>query len=228
MQTTKLRALASVIVFALTWQASNAADLGGWTPRANSAPEPVYYSPIDTARWTGAYLGVAGGYSFGDTDVLNGNTNILSFDQSGGLGWIYGGYNWQFGNFVTGVEADIGTGSFNGSERTGISEIGASLNYTGSIRGRAGVLLTPAFLVYGTAGFAWSDMDITRLGTTASQTFTGYDVGAGTELNVSGPWSLRLEYIYTDLSSETITRSGVSSQFDPDYHTVRAGVSYKF
>jgi outer membrane immunogenic protein len=206
---------------------TQAADLGGWTPRS-PAPEPYDASPLDTARWTGAYLGIAGGYTFGDIDVSNGGINVQSFDQSGGTGWLYGGYNWQFGRIVAGLEADIGTGSISGSEGSGPGLVGADLNYEGSLRGRAGFLLAPQFLVYGTAGFAWSDMDISLANTSASEIFSGYTIGAGTELNFAGPWTLRLEYLYTDLDAETITRGGTSSTIDPDSHTLRAGVSFKF
>jgi outer membrane immunogenic protein len=223
-----LRKLSAAIALVALVPATHAADLGGWTPRGGPPPEPTYSSPLDTARWTGAYLGVAGGYSFGDTDVLSGDINVLSLDQSGGVGWVYGGYNWQIGNFVAGLEADIGTGSLGGSEGAGLTEIAADLNYMGSIRGRAGVLLTPAFLVYGTAGYAWSDMDISARGVSAAETFSGYTVGVGTELNFSGPWSLRLEYLYTDLGAETLTRGGIAETYDPDFHTIRAGVSFKF
>ena len=226
MQMSIKRVLCALAIGCAATSGAEAADLGGWSPRPE--PEPYYATPLDTARWTGAYVGIAGGYGFGDNDVVRGNTPILSLDQSGGLGWVYGGYNWQFGNFVTGLEADVGIGNLDGSDISGSRSADAELNALGSIRGRAGVLLSPVFLVYGTAGFAWNNMDITARGDTDSETFTGYTVGFGSELNMSGPWSLRLEYLYTDLGEEDITRRGVTDTYDLDYHTIRAGLSYKF
>jgi outer membrane immunogenic protein len=215
----------TVAVLTATGLAS-AADLGGG-PKL-PPPEPnAYVSPLDTARWTGAYLGLSYGYATGDTAVTGagGNSQI---DQTGGIGTLYGGYNWQLGNIVLGLEGDVGTGNYGGSEGNGANEVSADLNTIASARARAGVLLTPAFLVYATGGFAWGDFDIKSNGVTQSDWLSGYQIGAGTELNVSGPWALRLEYIYTDLDSQTLTTGGATNTFDPDFHTVRAGVSFKF
>ena len=90
------------------------------------------------------------------------------------------------------------------------------------------MLLSPAFLVYATGGFAWADLDITANNITQTDYFGGYQVGAGTELNVAGPWTLRLEYLYTDLDSQSLTHGNVTNTYDPDSHLVRGGVGFKF
>lgn len=206
--------------------AAGAADLGGG-PR-QPPPEPyAYVSPLDTPRWSGAYLGVDLGYATGQTDVTGGS-GLFSIDQSGAIGGVYGGYNWQLGNLVLGLEADLGTGNFDGTSGTGAGAVSSQLNTLAAARARAGVLLSPAFLVYATGGFAWGDMDFTANNVTQSDWIGGYQIGAGTELNVAGPWTLRLEYLYTGLDSETVTTGGVTNTYEPDFHTVRAGVSFKF
>ena len=40
--------------------------------------------------------------------------------------------------------------------------------------------------------------------------------------------SLRLEYIYTDLGAERVVHGGQLNSYDPDFHTVRAGIAFKF
>jgi outer membrane immunogenic protein len=217
----KLRILAAAAALSAgaAWPAM-AADLG----RPAVSPEPYEHrAPNDYGSWHGFYLGLTYGYATGWTDVSRGGT-AFDIDTDGGNGTIFAGYNWQFGHAVAGLETDIGTGTFGGRENDVTTEISSF----GSVRGRLGYLLTPDFLVYGTAGFAWADFDFGAAGESHSELFTGYQVGVGTELKFSDPWSLRLEYVYTDLGSETLDHSGLAHTYEPDFHTVRAGVSYKF
>lgn len=220
--------LASVAAVVSASGIASAADLGGraWEPRS-PAPEPTYVSPLDTARWTGAYLGISAGYGYGLSGV-SGDQGAFNLDQSGGLGAVYGGYNWQLGNFVLGLEAELGKGYYDGTTGEGAALVSSQLNTLASARARAGVLLSPAFLVYATGGFAWGDLDYTANGITQTDWISGYQIGAGTELNVAGPWTLRLEYLYTDLDAQTFNHGGVANTYDPDFHTIRAGVSFKF
>jgi outer membrane immunogenic protein len=88
--------------------------------------------------------------------------------------------------------------------------------WDGSVRARAGYLVTPWILAYGTAGFAYGDVsgsfgysahDIFDLGysTTGggswSDTRVGWTAGGGVETIISAGLTLRLEYRYTDLGS---------------------------
>lgn len=200
-----------------------AADLDG--PRGGYG----YPAPrSDIERWTGFYLGGTLGYGWGDGRT-SGDIGSFPFEQSGMLGTLYAGYNWQLGRTVLGVEADIGTGDFGASETTGLGTLKSSLNAIGSFRGRAGFLVSPALLVYGTAGLAWADLDYQLVGDSArSETFLGYQVGLGTELMVSDHVTLRLEYLYTGLGNERVIHSGLNNSFEPDFNTVRAGISFKF
>jgi len=221
LKTTMVGVLAGACL-SLAATAVSAADLGG---DPNPYPGPPPGPRLDIERWTGFYLGGALGYGFGDGEA-GGDIGSFSFDQSGLLGALYAGYNWQVGRAVLGVEADIGTGDF-GTSDDGV--LHTSLNAIGSLRGRAGFLLSPALLVYGTAGVAWADMDFKVTGdSTQSDTFFGYQYGAGAELAVSERVSLRLEYIYTDLDAERLVHAGSTNTYEPDFNTVRAGVSFKF
>jgi outer membrane immunogenic protein len=82
------------------------------------APPPI----VPVISWTGFYIGVNGGYSWGrsDTDVSYFNpltgaaivppvNSITSgrFDLDGGVAGGQIGYNWQTSNWVWGLEADL-------------------------------------------------------------------------------------------------------------------------
>lgn len=219
--------IAAALLVLTAGASAHAADLGG-APRPLPPAEPYsYVSPLDTARWTGAYLGLSAGYATGSAAVT-GDLGTFDINQTGGVAAVYGGYNWQLGNLVLGLEAELGTGNYDGTNGAGAAAVSSQLNTLAAARARAGILLSPAFLIYATGGLAWADMDFTANSLTQTDWISGYQVGAGTELNVSGPWTLRLEYLYTDLDSQTYSQGGVNSTYDLDFHTVRAGLSFKF
>lgn len=203
-----------------------AADLGGGPPRRYADPAPGY-QPLAIEQWTGFYFGGTLGYATGGTEV-RGGSGSFDLDANGGVGTLFTGYNWQVGRTVLGVEADIGTGYLDDRIGSGIGEVSSELNALGSFRARAGFLVTPAFLVYGTAGLAIADYDFKANGNSTSETLLGYQVGVGTELMLAPRWTLRMEYLYTDLGDEKINHSGLSNTYDPDFHTLRAGFAFKF
>lgn len=222
MRDSLLGGAAALGMFAGLWTgAASAADLGGY----RAPPEPAYdRAPLDIERWTGFYLGGAVGYGWGE-GRSRGDLGSFKFDQDGAVGSIYAGYNWQFGRTVFGVETDIGTGDMS-SSTNGIT---SDLNVMGSVRGRAGYLLTPSLLLYGTAGWAWANMDIGADGLgSKSQTFSGLQYGVGGEFRVTHNVALRLEYLHTDFDRESVDLGGAVNSFRPDFDTVRAGLSFKF
>src|SRR4051812_8054093 len=92
-------ALLGILSLALT--AANAADLprrGVAMPTKAQAYAPVY-------NWTGLYLGLSGGGTWGHSSWSNPSTG--DFNVSGGLVGGTVGYNWQTGNIVLGAEADL-------------------------------------------------------------------------------------------------------------------------
>ena len=221
-------ALALAAAFALALAAPVlAADLYGGPVRPLDGTPRGGYRPLDLERWTGLYLGGTLGYGFGGVDV-SGGSGAFDLDAQGVVGTLFAGYNWQFGRAVLGLEADIGTGWLDDSLGSGLGLVSQDLNVMGSLRARAGYLLTPAFMVYGTAGIAAADYEFRANGVTSSETLVGYQVGVGTELVIVPNWTLRMEYVYTDLGSETVTHGGLANTYEPDFHTVRAGLSFKF
>ena len=134
------------------------------------------------------------------------------------------GYNFQFGNpFVIGAEADIQGTSITGGNQgnfawpvspapirgsaTGLltplvtgNGGNISLPWFGTVRGRAGYLITPTLLLYGTAGFAYGGVEAFR----RSNTSTGWTAGGGVEWLFAPHWSAKVEYLYVDLASSGI------------------------
>lgn len=213
---------------ALTAAPVHAADLGGaprgtrtYEPPPLDAPEPVFN------RWSGFYIGGALGYNF-DTTTVGGDIGNYSFEKNGSSGSLLAGINWQAGRLVFGVEADVGLGQLGASVDTASGTLDRDIQAFGTFRGRVGVLLTPALLLYATGGAAWANMDVTLAGETSNFTAWGYTIGGGAELAISNHVALRLEYLYTDLGSPTVSQLGQSNTFDTEAHTIRAGVTFKF
>ncbi len=221
------QSLGAVAMIAAMSSAALAADLGGGPRRG--LPPPAFEPRLDIERWTGFYMGAAIGGGFGGTDIAGDFGNARS-DDRGWLGTVMAGYNWQLGRTVLGVETDVGTGNLGGSISNGAgTTIVRELNAIGSFRARAGFLLTPALMLYATGGFAWANMDFERAGVASkSELLRGYQIGTGAEMLLSRNWTMRLEYLYTDLGKDAINAGGSVNRFDTDFHTVRAGVSFKF
>jgi outer membrane immunogenic protein len=201
---------------------------------AHAADMPVKARPVAVAPgWTGFYVGVHTGWGFGDAGSTS-RTDIgavpffapASFDLKGN-GPLFGGqlgYNWQAGNWVLGVEADIsGTGISGLESRVPFRLTGAGtlltgaesfmrqdVNWLATARGRLGYVWGPGFL-YATGGAAWANIDY-RANTTEgldpcggygcslpanfNATRSGWTVGGGYEWAVMSNWSLRGEYLY--------------------------------
>jgi outer membrane immunogenic protein len=142
---------------------------GGW------GDEPVNYSPNDPNTAT-LFNGGFGG--FGEQPVANG----YRVSQSGAVGGLEAGYNWQRSSWLLGVEADFSGAGMSGrasgtSFLANIPGVGTSpqtitgqqsTDWYGTVRGRAGWLATPNLLLFGTGGFAYG-----RVAGSAQYVFTG-------------------------------------------------------
>lgn len=214
---------------------------------ADLAARPYTKAPAPVAavyNWTGFYIGAQVGYAWGDNSTREFVTAtgaptgfVQGFNADGVVGGGHVGYNWQFGQFVFGLEGDIEAADINGGYRLGnLNGTDFRIDAQASIRGRLGVAFNNS-LLYVTGGAAWADMDHTyvlanALFETVSTTRTGWTVGAGWEYGFTPNWSARVEYRYTDFgnfrNASTVAFPGFSYEHDPVFHTVRAGVSYRF
>ena len=217
----------------------------GFAHAADAVVEDVII--LDSAyNWSGVYVGATVGYGWADTNVTDldfysfssfGDTEF-DFDSDGILGGVFVGANWQSGNFVYGVEADISaTDIENTVENTMIPGSGESfsnnIDWFGTIRGRLGYAMDRT-LVYATGGVAFADVESSYndpLDDTffiASDTAWGWTIGAGAEYALTDNWTLRGEYLYVDLEDLQGSFDGYRFDFDNDMHVVRLGAAYKF
>jgi outer membrane immunogenic protein len=209
---------------------------GAWD---NNNSTDTFGVPVQdfTTPWAASAAAGARGSTFGNNGRFIGGGQI--------------GYNWQFGLGVAGFEADID--GLSQSSRTGIfsTSVGPfpfagaaevintqiattkKLDYLGTIRGRLGILASPSFLLYGTAGGAYgsvkasttiaqSNNDCVQVPGTCltpnaasfgsvSDTRFGWTAGVGGEWMFAPNWSAKAEYLYYDLGSASINNQLVTT-----------------
>ena len=214
---------------------ASAADLG--PARRGSIKDAPPPPPVTYARpfsWTGLYVGAQVGYGWGTTDAksgpLSGFDQTYSYDTNGWVGGGHAGYNWQVQNLVFGIETDIEASSIGGNGRGSLGLThDTDISWIGSTRGRLGIAYDRT-LFYGTAGWAYGDMKIDKGFASFSDVRSGWTAGAGVEQAFSDRMTLRLEYRYTDLGSSSFSSTSLNTidNSDVTFHTVRAGVSFKF
>jgi outer membrane immunogenic protein len=202
-----------------------------------------------------------------------GSITGAGFDMNGAIAGGQIGYNWQSSNWLFGLEADAQWSDERGSAAyrcaatavggvclpgltflpagvTGSSlAVNQSLEWFGTVRGRAGVLVTPQVLLYATGGLAYGSIKtsgafagVTPNGVavavagSSSDTRIGWTVGGGIEGKITTNWSAKLEYLYMDLDNfragsfslapGSLIAANVDSRFRD--HILRAGINYTF
>jgi outer membrane immunogenic protein len=182
--------LTGVALAALAVGPATAADL-------RRAPAPVYTkAPVmaPVYSWSGLYLGVNGGFSWGrsstDVTITGVPAGSVAQNMNGWLGGGQIGYNWQTGSLVLGVETDIqatgqrGTFAFATPTvcpapgvavlpcSTGSGSVQEKLPWFGTVRGRLGFTPMPTWLLYVTGGLAYGEAD-TNATLTSAVAFLG-------------------------------------------------------
>ena len=221
-----------------------------------STKSPAQYAaPVFT--WAGFYAGVNGGYAYRkmtttDQDYYDyGGSRDLTksgFTAGGQLG-----YNFQMGAFVYGLEADA---SYLGGSAKDIGKydsFSSKAGFLGTVRARAGLAMDRA-LLYVTGGLAYGS---TKNGygyysgpypspykyydgftgtATSSGMSVGYALGAGLEYAFSDHWTARVEGLYANLGSKTVscnpkycgTGTAYRFKFENSSNLLRVGINYKF
>jgi opacity protein-like surface antigen len=222
------------ILVTSSWMALVAAASAADLP-AVAAPVPQAIAP----GWAGFYLGVHGGFGWGDNNfsqaafALPPFAAIQGVKSQGGLYGAQAGYNWQFSRAVTGFEIDFSVAGISGNSATATQEFPGQgtlagsrfdrVKYLGSTQGRLGWLPSDNFLLYGTAGAAWERIDQGRnfsVGPPSNLNVSsklptdrlGWVAGVGVETILFGSsWIGRLEYLHYDFGAVTETTSRVST-----------------
>ena len=223
---------------------------------ADMSAQPVYTPPAPVYSWTGIYWGGNVGYSWGQSKTDGtlagfGVTLTESQDTDGVIGGAQTGYNYQFGAWVLGLEADIQASGQKGGSTFQVSGLPTAtlttdhkLEWFGTARPRLGVLATPNLLLYGTGGVAFGQVKdsytaaVAGFGTVATATVddvkAGWTAGAGIEGAFGGGWSAKVEYLYIDLGklqqTVTLPLAGVTATFNSRVtdNIVRVGLNYKW
>ena len=227
----------------------------------HSAPPPCCEAPF-----AGAYFGAALGYARQRVDINNETLGTEFKDNDSGFTFGgYVGYNWQHccSPLVFGVETDfnyintsptafdVETGPTALTETTSLK---SRLDWFGTLRGRAGVVVHDSWLLYGTAGLAYAQVDHTlgdncvgcgNAGLNAGafqqsnkDTKVGWTGGGGVEFLHDPHWLVRTEALFVDLGSETHTYTPdcssigaicrATAKWDDQFWVARVGLAYKF
>jgi outer membrane immunogenic protein len=224
---------------------AQAADLEVKAP-ADRAPIAQIYD------WTGFYVGANAGVGVGRdlTTVTSPATSFLEVSYQspfGALGGAQAGYNWQAGHWVFGLETDI-QGADLHDDHTCIAgctlaralRLDQRIDWFGTARGRVGYASGPV-LTYVTGGFAYGNVKDTIANTftplggagTTTNTFvfqgtrTGYALGSGVEASLGGNWTGKIEYLYFDLGSQSVTTVANSFSYAYREHIFRGGLNYR-
>jgi high affinity Mn2+ porin len=208
--------------------------------------------------WSGWYVGAHVGFTTGSSkwsamptgggSHLSGSFDFpLQFDFMAGTGsyvaGLQGGYNIVLpSRLLLGLELDetfpnsdvLLPPSIGGSQTVFDPALGQAtyaevVYHSGTARGRIGYA-TDNWLLYGTAGFAWSydrltrtqiDAGIAEPGTVDTRLLwrLGWAAGAGFEIPLSESWSAKAEYVYTGFGARTVTFPAAGQQYTSDLST---------
>jgi opacity protein-like surface antigen len=181
---------------------------------------------------------------FGNRHGLHSLFPVTRFDApradsrlSGAIGGGEIGYNWQFGQWVTGLEADFSYARSASTATYDAPEIGANpatltshtteLSWFGTARARLGYLATPDTLLFATGGLAYGQAKVTTgivpeptqpcarnvlcSTGTASETLVGWTIGGGLETKIASNWTAKIEYLHFNLGSIGNTATTLTS-----------------
>lgn len=199
---------------ATIWIAAICLTAGAGMARAADIPRGVYTAPppYPTYNWVGPYVGLNFGYQSA--------TATNAADLNGITGGLQGGYNWQFGTFVVGAEADL-----QGSDADGRFAASRFANpWFGTLRGRVGYAMDNV-LLYATFGLAYGGGRFETNGLREEKTHVGWAAGGGMEVGLTPNWSVKAEYLFVDLSDQRYVLFGHTGF---ESNILRLGANYRF
>jgi outer membrane immunogenic protein len=196
-------------------------------------------------NWSGFYLGTHVGFANGD---LRGHYNesaddfARDFRSTGGIYGLQGGYNWQFGRRVYGVEIDVTGADISDTFPQGT--IGAPstatfrTSFLASARFRSGIAVDNVLFFSSIGvGLGNSRLSVVDPNTTSfSRNFNDAAIvsGFGVEWRFSPHWSLRGEYLYYYFGDRRGLADATAASDDFDFfklngiQTIRLAVNYHF
>src|SRR5262245_54028893 len=208
--------LAGVVITAITG--------GGVAGPAFAADVPVLREstviPVPVYTWTGFYVGVHGGWGFGDVNFIKTGADLANHTIDGGLAGGHIGYNWQMGSsWLLGLEA---SGTWSGLKKTvfgaftdrSIIPINdlihdrwtTEVKWLATVTPRIGVTIS-SWMWYLKGGVAFARIDHHLENANASVTFdasgtqVGWTIGFGGELLLASNWVFGVEGNFYDFDS---------------------------
>ncbi|MBI3759452.1 MAG: porin family protein [Deltaproteobacteria bacterium] len=223
---------------------------------ASAADLPLKAAPayVPVANWTGPYIGAHvgvgrmnsscdqnGGYNYYSCGTYTGG---VTTSDTGIVGGINAGYDWQDRNFVYGVIADWTWTNLKKTRSSSYStyQLRTQVDWLASFRGRAGLAVDNT-LVYLTGGVALGKVKAGGFGgpTTdfsnvcygcVDKVKVGWVAGAGVEHKFNKTWSVNFEALYYDLGRETASTVYAGTSYVNEYHwevfVARVGMNYRF
>jgi outer membrane immunogenic protein len=241
----------SALLIGSPFGTASAADL----PVKSYAPAPMPVAP----SWTACYVGGNVGEAWVQKDVTFDSFSavtipVTAYNTASGTGWAGGGQigcDYQVNSaWVVGARGMWDWGHVSGTTTatgSGVSFIqgttaGFTTNSIETATVRAGYLLTPVLMVYGLGGVAsvhdkYSLTDSGVLTATASDTRTGWNLGAGVAWMFNPNWDLWFEYDYMNFGNRTVGFTGQPPTFSGTSFTygitqtvqeIILGVDYRF
>jgi outer membrane immunogenic protein len=206
----------TVLAFALLAGMSTAAFATDLAPYPVEPTAPISATSYD---WSGAYVGIQGGYGFNgeaDWDINEGTANVDLGQETDG--WSVGaivGYNVQFGMIVVGAEGTLNYSDLSGDKTIEGVELATDMNYFGTATARLGLALDNV-LIYGKGGYAGANIGPSidadsSFSWSDDQFHHGWVAGLGVEFAMTQNLVIGLEYTHMDFGSETYTVEGVDA-----------------
>ncbi len=208
---------------------------------------PVYIAPVPMFSWTGFYVGadIGGGWSELNAKPVDYFGNYLGSVNTSSAGVVGGGrigYNYQFNQFIIGVEGDFyGTGIGKTTNYAAplygtYASVKTNQDWLASVNGVAGFAIDRTML-YVIGGVAWAGASATWNSTlfpaasfNINHTYTGYDIGGGVQYAFTPNWIGRVEYRHYGFGSwnypSNVVAQRTGATLNNNIFTV--GVSYKF
>jgi outer membrane immunogenic protein len=197
-------------------------------------PSP-WQAPAAAPSWNGFYAGgaIGAGIANAKVDLANGPPNTVDgIGVPGVFPTAMAGYDWRFAQrWVLSAEGEVAPG---------ISTADFQVDWTAALRGRLGYLLTPATMIYGSAGWVTTGIRTTSIVldvvTIPSQRVNALELGAGVETAIDNHWLARFDYQYAFASTVNDVTFNVNAPFlttgtvsaHPQFHYARLGLVYLF
>jgi len=206
--------------------------------KAPPPPPPPMYS------WTGCYIGGNVGWAEVEARVTINGFRDFGRSANGIAGGGQIGCDYQFAsNWVIGVQAMFDATSIDASRVSVLfpaNTFNAKVRGFGTIAGRLGYTITPAFLLYSKFGWGAYKTDLTLNNTVtgveianASRTQSGFDLGVGGEWMFAPNWSLWIEWDHIFAQDKSfffpnLGVGGTTADIRRDFDKVLVGINWRF